>query len=306
MLMFETSPASEISGPLQTLTVRKDEKPYDVFVLDLGDRRIVGLKTPARVAPFPGAPLQKGCLIEPSMALGHLDRIETGAETYIVTYQPLSDTETAAAFQSIGPDTELLYPLRRLADGHETAQPPAYWDSRTADIDIFDTAEHIVRDVVADILDPHIRPNDLVYDPACSSGAFLGHLKLRYPAIRTLGQDRSAKMVEIARRRVDTVVLGDCITPACGVGEADVVVCRHLNLDVVTSREAEDLFRAAASAVRSNGLMLVLGHTPILLRSAWMETQGLTMLQRCAFTRDKHAILQLYVMRKLNSDSTGR
>jgi isonocardicin synthase len=289
---------SSTVGDGLTFSVAKHAKPYDVFVFHVGAQSLVGRKAPARIAARPDAPRRKGCLVEPAMIFGLLTGVETRAERYVVGYRPLPRAAIDAAFRAADASCDLVYPLRRLAGGRETAQPPAYWDARAADPDTLDAAEEVLRDVVCEALAGHVAPGAVIYDPACSSGAFLSHLARRFPGVRTLGQDRSPAMVAVARNRVHQVTVGDSVALACAPGTVDVVVCRHLNLDVVTSREARALFLAAASALRPGGLIVVVGHTPILVRSRWMEAQGFEILTRCGFTPGRHAVMQLYMMRR--------
>lgn len=283
---------------LKTLEVAKDHKPFDVFVLCVGSIGLVGRKTEARIEPTPDALRHKGCLVEPSMMLGRLIRMRSDGDHYLVDYEPLSSQLIAALYAAADESCELLFPLSRRIAGRERAQPPEYWDARAKDFDRLDADESVLRQVVCDALAEDIAPEAVVYDPACSSGAFLAHLKGRFPSIHTVGQDRSAAMLDIARARVDEVYQGDSIISACRPGRADVVVCRHLNLDVVTSPEAKRLFVSAARSLRKGGIMVVVGHTPVLLRGEWMRRRGFTSLASCGFTPRRHAVLQLYVLRR--------
>lgn len=282
--------------------VDSSDKPYDVFVFRIGALALVGQKVAARRSPEVPAPRFKGCLIEPSMIRGTLDGFENCGATYRIRFHPLDENAAAAAFAAADESCELYYPLRRLRDGRETTQPPSYWDDRAAQPEILDVPEAILRDAVCDALIGHLPARATVYDPACSSGAFLAALKSRWPDIRTVGQDRSAAMVAVASQRVDEVHVGDSRHSVCPPRSVDLVICRHLNLDVVTSYQAKTLFRSAAGALRPGGLMVVIGHTPILLAGAWMEAQGFQALARCGFTPSRHATHQLYVLRASRPD----
>jgi isonocardicin synthase len=275
-----------------------DAKPFDVFVFHVGPLQLVGTKTPARRWPATGAPLHKGCLIEPVMIAGALEQVQLNGPEYQVSYFPLNPEEISVAFRAADVTCDLLFPLRRLVTGRETAQPPAYWDGRASNPDSLDGDEVVLREAVAELLAERLTGGQVVYDPACSSGAFLAFLKQRFPGIRAVGQDRSAAMIAIARTRVDECHLGDSLRPLCRLETADVVICRHLNLDVVTSDEAKGLFCAAARALRPEGWMIVLGHTPVLVSSVWMEAQGFQALARCDFTPSRHAVFQLYLLRR--------
>jgi isonocardicin synthase len=281
------------------LRVGFDEKPFDIFVLSVGGEDWVGRKRPARVSPGPGAPRRKGCLVEPSMILGRLVRTAPTAHGhYLVAYAAAEPGEAEEAFRRIDGRSELSYPLLRLRNGAEVAQPPEFWDRNAEDSALLDADESLLREEVCRRLDGAIPPDAVIYDPACSSGAFLARLLRQFPRARAIGQDRSARMAALARDRIAEVHLGDSLRPACAPGSADVVLCRHLNVDVVVSGDAPELFRAAAGTLRPGGLMVVLGHTPVLLRGAWMEAEGFEAVTRCALTPSGHAAFQLYILRR--------
>src|SRR5580700_6649859 len=94
------------------LRVGFDEKPFDVFVLSVGDETWVGRKRPARTSPEPDGPRRKGCLVEPSMVLGRLDRTAATAHAhYLIAYTPVAPGEADAAFGRIDAQSEITYPL---------------------------------------------------------------------------------------------------------------------------------------------------------------------------------------------------
>jgi isonocardicin synthase len=232
------------------------------------------------------------------MIAGALEYVHLDGSEYHVHYLPMCPDEIAIVFRAADATCELHYPLKRVVKGRETAQPPEYWDGRAVNPDSMDADEVVLREAAAATLVGKLVDGKVIYDPACSSGAFLAFLKQRFPGVRAVGQDRSAAMVAIARARMDECYLGDSSQPRCGPAAADVVVCRHLNLDVVTSDEAKALFGTAAQVLRPGGWMIILGHTPVLLSSAWMEAQGFEVLVRCGFTPSRHAAFQFYLLRR--------
>ncbi|MFB6453971.1 class I SAM-dependent methyltransferase [Chitinophaga sp. Hz27] len=282
---------------IQRLVVGFSEKPFDIFLINTGDISLVGQKSPARIN-MESEQLRKCCLVEPHMIKGALHSIEMLQEGYEVKYKIMQPAEIAAVFSNMSPLDELSYPLRRLVNGGETAQPMEYWENCAGNPSTLDGDEQVVREAMNTLLNGSLQAGMTVYDPACSTGAFLAYLKTIAPGIKTVGQDINPAMVEIAKGKVDEVHLGDSSAPACMDNTADIVICRHLNLDVVTSDVAKELFLSASRTLKTNGLMIVLGHTPILLTSAWMELQGYTALNRSMLTTSGHAAFQLYLFKK--------
>ncbi|KIO77843.1 hypothetical protein TH53_06810 [Pedobacter lusitanus] len=275
-----------------------NDKPFDIFLLKLDNLHLVGRKTPARINIADEKSRRKSCLVEPDMLFGKLIKFAELTEGYEIIYQKLPDEVIQDKFALISPLDELIYPLKRLIDGQEVAQPEEYWNNCATDVSLLDDDEIFLREMTGNILMEYLVPGSIVYDPACSTGAFLAHLKKISPEICTVGQDLNPNMIAIAKERVDKVCAGNSLIPVCSEKSVDVVICRHLNLDVVTSEVAKELFLAAAESLKIGGVMVVIGHTPILITSAWMEEQGFNVLRRNCVTPYAHAVFQLYLFIK--------
>ena len=293
--------SDQTTGTIKTdesIQVGYNEKPFDIFILSTGGRKLIGRKTPARIHPDDEVNRKKCCLVEAQMILGELLSVDENSEGYHLRYRNLSSEEKDELFAALAPLDDLAYPLRRRIDGRETAQPQDYWTDRAREPFSLDDDEIILRTAVRQLLALHLAKGTIVYDPACSSGTFLADLQHHHPHIHTIGQDLNEGMIDYARSRIDEAYLGNSLQPACGKERADIVLCRHLNLDVVTSDIAQQLFGAAAFSLRPGGLMVVIGHTPVLTDAAWMEAQGFTIVNRLGLTPSGHAAFQLYMLQK--------
>ncbi|GAB3489791.1 class I SAM-dependent methyltransferase [Amycolatopsis cihanbeyliensis] len=280
-------------------------KPYDLFFLSVRGARLVGRKTEAAYpgpdrADRPAERLKCG-LVEAHMLLGVAEREQVAEDHVAVFYRPLAEAEKAALFAEAAADplTDLYHPYAQLGDRiREAAEAEVGgWEVTEERVRELDHAEAVLRDYVPERLAWLGFDGGLAYDAACSTGAFLAAVGHRFPAARTVGQDLSAEMVAYARPRLDEAHCADSIRPAIPEGGADLVICRHLNAFVVGTRQAHELFAAAASRCRPGGYLVLLGHTPILISSQWCEMSGLRMVQRSAATPSGHALFQCYILR---------
>jgi len=279
---------SQIAPAMLTLMVGFDERPYNVFVISIGQRRFFGWKEP----------VTRSCLVAIADVIGELAEWQVTKTGYRLLYSAISSDEVAALVRADVYGTELTYPLRRLVDGQETVQTEAYWSERAATPDALDSDEWFLRDAATQLLAAILQPGDLIYDPACSTGRFLASIGAAMPNCRLLGQELSEPMARLAKTRLDDVRIGSAALPACGDGEASALICRFLNLDVVTSMQALQLFDRLCRCVARGGYVLVLGHTPVLLDQAAMQASGFLLHQSVMLTPDQHALYQFYLLQK--------
>ena len=274
-----------------------DAKPFDIFVIDLGALRLVGRKRPESYRPgeFPAA---KSCLVGLSSLIGELLQIDTLDDVYRLLVRPSPAEKLAAQVTSHDGPIDLSYPLRRLVDGKETAQYASYWSDRANNPTALDDDEAFLREEAVRHVAPLLRPGSRLYDPACSTGAFLSHLSGAIPGAWTIGQDINSDMIRLAGSRLCETLLGDSMQPQCAPGSVDLLVCRHLNLDVMTSRHAAKMLPILVDCIAPSGLALIIGHTPVLLDLTQMAAAGLTPLRTTGRTPSGHALFQFYLLRK--------
>lgn len=289
---------SQIASTMLTLMVGFDDRPYNVFVISIGQRRFFGWKEPVAFRRDDPAPTSRSCLVAFSDVIGELVDWRVADAGYRLSYQAISGDEVAALVLADQHGTELTYPFRRLLNGKETVQSEAYWSERAAAPDGLDDDEWFLRDAAAQLLAPVLQASDLVFDPACSTGRFLAALGTAVPHCRLRGQELSEPMAWLARTRLDDVRIGSAASPACSDGEAKALICRFLNLDVVTSSQALQLFNRLCQCVAPGGYLLVLGHTPVLLDHAAMQAGGFVLHQSVLLTPDQHALFQFYLLQK--------
>jgi isonocardicin synthase len=318
--MARTPPAEAqpAGSPAESLAPRPEEapaaailfepferKPYDLFFVQLQGRRFVGRKTPFRFRRRGRDQELKCALVDASMVLGPVIREQLTEAGIAVYYQPLEERARRRCFAALRSrlDHDLYYPFPHLTAGtrREKCAPEAYWNTSPERVESLGAAEEVLREYTLQVLARLDLAGAVLYDPACSTGEFLSAIQRRHPSARTIGQDKSREMVDYCRGRLDEVHWGDSRSSPVPDGSVDFIFCRFLNADVVTTAEAHQLFVPIARRCRDGGHLLVLGHTPVLLSSAWFEALGLEVLQRIGYSAPDDAVFQYYVLRK-----TGR
>ncbi|MCP6760024.1 MAG: class I SAM-dependent methyltransferase [Fischerella sp. CENA71] len=236
------------------------------------------------------------------MLLGLVVDIRVSETGYAICYRSLEEGEAEALFTTTAESStaDLSYPFTRLrSQGYaETVQPLHFWNPSPALVADLNRDEAFLRVEAVRILREQGFSAGVVYDPACSTGTFLSEIKEAFPESRVVGQDLNAGMIALARQQINEVYHADAASPVVPPQSADIVVCRHLNLDVVTTQDAERLFLIAARTVKPSGLMLVFGHTPVLLSSAWFEGLGFEVVRRVSTICGRLALFQFYVLRQ--------
>lgn len=281
-----------------TLFVGHDEKPYNVFVITAGERRFFGVKRPVSYDPSQRKPDTLSCLVGFDDILGELLDVKTELTGYRFSYrQVLDETLTVSLIDQVD-RIELTYPFKRLIDGAEWAQPASYWDARAQMPDTLDADEDFLREQSRRVIRENLSEGSTLFDPACSTGRFLEAVGRAIPNARLIGQDANPNMVALARARLDDAHVGDAGTPKCSDKLADLVICRFLNLDVLTTQQAETIFRRLAECVADDGWMLIIGHTPVLIDRTDMAACGFEVRCMVMLTPANHALYQFYLLRK--------
>jgi isonocardicin synthase len=279
-----------------------ERKPYDLFFFEADGREYVGRKQPASFQTAEGTVSLKCALVAPEMVLGRHERVQVTEAGITVFHRPVDEAEAEAAFAAFAADplADLHYPAPHLQPGAraERVAPPGYWTSAPARVQHLNVGEVFLREYTVGLFAGPELERARIYDPACSTGEFLAALKARVPSAWTIGQDLSGEMADLARGRLDEVHHGDCADSPVPDGSADLVFVRHLNVDVVTTRRAYELFVPVANRCRDGGRIVVFGHTPVLLASPWFEMLGLTVERRTGTLHGGRFAFQYYVLRK--------
>ncbi len=233
--------------------------------------------------------------------LGLLDTFRTSDTDVTVAFDPLDEFARREAFDAISPTTQIVHPFPNRGErGREETSPSDGWpvtEERAVSLNV--TEEHIRR-YTRDLFRPafsELTEDVIAYDPACSTGHFLADFATINPVrIRTVGQDLSRQMTDYAEGRLEEVHQGDAMSPRPAPGTVDILFCRFLNSEVVTTRSAREMLPRLVATLRGEGLMVLLGHSPVLLDSLDLKAAGLTVLQTTA--RQDDYVFQYYVCQK--------
>ncbi len=285
------------SRPAALLYERFDGRPQDIFFLDYKGVKIIGRKLVSNLyleRKILGAKCSK---ITAPMLLGIYEREQILSRGLQLFYRPLEDGEKLALFDALKDEltSELYFPYPYLDEHNEEAiWPVEFWNLTPDFAESLDFGEVAFRQYVIQWLSRFDLEGKVLYDPACSTGKFLGEIKKHYPEAYTIGQDINQQMAEYASRHIDKVYWGDSLNSP--VKEADFIFFRFLNLEVVPFEQALTLFKTIGNRCRDGGYLILFGHTPVLLSSQWFQMLGLEVEQTIA--HHEGDLFQFYVLRK--------
>lgn len=276
-------------------------EPARIFLFSVGERWYVGYKTLSDYFVYHDVPGLLCSRVYWHHVLGLLDTFRTSDADVRVAFQPLAIAERREAFDAISSTTPIVHPFVNHSErGREETSSTEGWAVTEERIVSLGVTEEHIRRYTKDLFRPQF--TDLAqeiraYDPACSTGHFLADFASINPVrIRTIGQDLSQQMTDYAAERLEEVHQGDAITPSPAPSSVDILFCRFLNAEVVSTRRARDLLPRLATTIREGGTMVLLGHSPVLLDVLDLEAAGLQVLQTTA--RQHDYVFQYYVCRK--------
>ncbi|MGZ3807209.1 MAG: class I SAM-dependent methyltransferase [Bacteriovorax sp.] len=225
---------------------------------------------------------------------------EVGVKGY---YKPLAQLERKKLFEAILKDrmVDFQFPFPLFKEGvlKETRTSESGWQINSKTLNSLDRGENEFRSYTLELLQQIETKNKVLFDPACSTGTFLGSLGKKFPHFVTYGQDLSRTMVKIAADKIDHVSCQNALTPMMVSNSVDFLFCRFLNAGVVTSAFAEACFKELCKVVKKSGFIIVFGYTPVLLSSQFFIDQKLNVLQKNGITQDSKRVFQYYVLQKL-------
>jgi len=230
--------------------------------------------------------------------VGLVDSVRTSHSDARIVFRPLDEAARRNAFGSITPLTEIIHPFAKQRDpGREKTSLPDGWRVSEERAAFLSLGEKHIRRYTRDLFRLRFSNLDddvLAYDPACSTGRFLSDFAALNPArIRTVGQDLSRQMVDFAKAHLEQVHHGDAMHPAVAPGSVGIMFCRFLNSEVVSTAQARQLLPRLVAALRPGALLVMLGHSPVLLDVPDLTAAGLRVLQTAARAEDY--VFQYYV-----------
>ncbi|WP_367374931.1 class I SAM-dependent methyltransferase [Pseudomonas lini] len=216
-------------------------------------------------------------ILIPAMLLGPHRQSQWGNEGVSIYFQASTEKERTEAFETAltCPDSEIHFPFAVTDDsGQEAVCPSDYWQGNESLAALLNADELHFREHCVTVLRTLLKPGDLVYDPACSTGEFIAHLATELADGRYLGTDRSTSMIEYAQQRHSASSVEFRVMEATTSTESnircEVLILRFLNAEVMTRRQAHCAFESLVRCVKPDGTILVFGHSPVLLALPWL------------------------------------
>lgn len=207
---------------------------------------------------------------------------------------------TITSIFSEAPDLNFEHPWTIQYSGKDLVADVSAWDSVDPQMaEMLGNGEAQIRKDTVAFLSQFEMEDKLIYDPACSTGQFLTHLKKAFPGCITVGQDISPAMCDLAKKSggIDRIIQGDAASSDLEPESADFVFIRFLNSEVVSRADVPRLLEAILTRVKPEGYVIILGHTPVLVTVPCMIKAGLTVHQ-CSVKFDIWSRYQYYICQK--------
>ncbi|NID15600.1 methyltransferase domain-containing protein [Luteibacter yeojuensis] len=280
------------------LVERSSEARQPYFLLRHRDRQWLGRRS---VMDSPAGPSLSN-RIHATHLLG--DRLDMSlcSEMLLFDFTLRTATEAEGFLREASgdPSSDLVFPFPPLdAGGREAVCPPAFWARLASRPARLAEDELHMRSLCADTLARWLRPGAVVRDPACSTGDFVAAMAASCPLLRFEGSDISASMIDTARTRHAGSAVAFEVADATGTGMAscDGLIVRFLNAEVVTRAQALAIFDRLVVTVRPGGIVILFGHTPLLVPVRGQAAMhGLRVVQCSAALPEGPALVQYYVL----------
>jgi hypothetical protein len=181
--------------------------------------------------------------------------------------------------------------------GDEFVCPDSFWTECARNPVSLDQEEAHFRSFTINFLRDIVHPGCVIYDPASSTGSFSGYLKAALPQCLILASDASLSMAQTTRNRIDHAFVCDALHPALRDNACDILICRFLNHEVMTTPLANKIFSKMVPLIKRNGKMIVFGHTPILIDIPRISQKyGMTLTSSLGRSELPNGLFQYYVV----------
>lgn len=301
-------PAIQLNLPLilnretKSMFERNNYYPADLFFFQIDGIHFFGRKTLSSDYVDGKTSYKKCSLLKPHMFIGLVLNQRTTEKGVVIFYKPLANPEKIFLFLKMSKNREvdISFPFPVMLNGKEFVQPNSVWDTTEELANVLSVGEEHFRRATLRLLSKYNMSNKKVYDPACSTGKFLGQIKEKFPNVFTIGQDANSDMIAYAKKHsnIDVLHLGNSIHPNIPNESVDFIFFRFLNASVVSSEEAIKLFCRLANCCKNDGLLVVFGFTPILINKEIFEILGLEVKQSIEYDSESFSLFQFYVLLK--------
>lgn len=242
--------------------------------------------------------------ITASMLLWFLVKKEISWKSVFVKYRPFSDWEKITIFKKISKDRllNIFFPFKYINfyEWKEKICSPKWWSfSPEREKNLSNWEEHF-RNYTYFYFKNIIKDWFTIYDPACSTWAFLSFIKNKFPWCRTIWQDLSKEMTDYAKNFVDEIYTWDAIYSPISDANVDIIFLRFLNLEIVTEKKAYKLFDVLEKKVKIWWYIVLFWHTSVLIQKDYFSNKPkFKILQSSWYNSENNSIFQYYILKKL-------
>lgn len=292
---------------VSTIELNCYEFQHRIFIVDLKESyRLVGIKIMKELFDKTSQEGNINSKITADMILGIYKEGKINNEDIKICFFPLENSEKNFIFNKMKRDChiEIEFPFLKESNREWTISwKDVYahdFKNMTPEelIKSLSNTERHLREFTKKILKAYDMKGFVIFDPACSTGEFLGFVKKNFKDVYTIGHDMDADMIELARKLVDECACYNAAETLVKDESVDVLALRFLNYAVVTAAEAKHLFEKLVNVVKRDGYVVCFGHTPVLLNADYFEERGLKVLCTCGYDETSDSIFQFYLLKK--------
>ena len=238
-------------------------------------------------------------MITAPMLLGFLSKKNKNKRQITIEYYPFTNEEKQFIFNEIksNRNIDIYYPYkyRDFYTNEEEISPPTGWTFNPEKKEYLGYGEVHFRSFTKDFLNGLNKTYKVAYDPACSTGEFLSDYKKSFPKSHTIGHDLSSEMINYAKDYVDEAECCNALNSPLKDKSVDLMFLRFLNSEVVSTNMAYKIFRVLVNKVNKKGLIVVFGHTPVLIKKEEFIKHNLVPIICNGYDKKRNAIFQYYV-----------
>jgi hypothetical protein len=239
-------------------------------------------------------------IVEPSMLLGKLKSTHPTQNSInfnieIPEKEGWQHNVFELAADSVTWDLHFPYAPRD-ENGSESICPATFWETCADDPVKLDQEETHFREYTVNMIGKWLKPSNIVYDPACSTGAFLNYVMTYCPEYEYIASDACNHMISLAKKNFPRAFVADTRYSQQLMSGCDVIICRFLNHEVMSACDAELALVNIVNSCKASGKIIIFGHTPVAIDlPKIMKRIGAKPVSTIGKSNSPYGIFQYYV-----------
>ena len=263
---------------------------HDIFIMTTKESLFAGIRT-----PFIHDTAYS--IILPGMIRGILISLDETRDEITLGIRVPDDPAWRKKLLPACPDYNIHFPWPPLDDqGNEAVCPESFWNQMADTPEKLDRQEAHFRVHTLKLLQDIAFPGCRVFDPACSTGAFLASLKEQLPRLNYFAADRAEKMVIKARQQLPHVAHSDFMQTSDRT-RFDIIFCRFANHEVIRHDQTAPVIDKLITLLNTKGYVIIFGHTPVNIDIAdYVRGKNIALKMTSGYSERFAGFFQYYLL----------